>query len=366
MQRYIFLFLMFGMLILPLNLAKASSVEYNSDELLTDRIFSAYDNDISLKIPAGEYSFVKAYIFKKSATNLPDGLSLASQVYDYYIESPEVGDESIFEFTLGYQSSSLKSKNIYLWNYQEKIWQLQLSSINSDNQTVSAKISGRKGKVLVLEANDLESSEAEVNFYNQFWVKLPKTASADKITTQIASFTSLVYPQEKLRASNIYQFDIKSEDKLDLFEPIELSISYQPNNNIRKVIYYWDNNQQNWIALPSWTNYYDGTVSAYTHLPFSRVALFEEPGQFEGEASWYAWKGGNFAASRDYPKGTKIEVTNITKTSNNFGKSVMVTVNDYGPELWTGRIIDLDKVAYSKIGYLSGGVMAVRIEVVDN
>ena len=50
----------------------------------------------------------------------------------------------------------------------------------------------------------------------------------------------------------------------------------------------------------------------------------------------------------------------------NQGKSVIVTINDYGPELWTGRIIDLDKVAFEAIGNLKGGVMPVRIEVVNN
>jgi len=82
-----------------------------------------------------------------------------------------------------------------------------------------------------------------------------------------------------------------------------------------------------------------------------------------GEASWYAYKNGDFAASRDFPKGTKLKVTN-QKTGVDQGKSVIVTINDYGPEIQTNRIIDLDKMAFQKIGNLSDGVMPVKIEVI--
>ena len=61
------------------------------------------------------------------------------------------------------------------------------------------------------------------------------------------------------------------------------------------------------------------------------------------------------AASRDYPKGTYLQVW----TDN---KIVVVRINDYGPEEWTGRKIDLSSYAFSKLASLSRGVIRVRIK----
>ncbi|MFZ2188460.1 MAG: G5 domain-containing protein [Candidatus Moraniibacteriota bacterium] len=80
----------------------------------------------------------------------------------------------------------------------------------------------------------------------------------------------------------------------------------------------------------------------------------------KGQGTWYAWKGGLFAASTTIPKGSYARVTN---TAN--GKSVMVQINDYGPQ-GKGRIIDLDKVAFAKIASLGAGVIGVKVEEVLN
>lgn len=365
MQRYVIFFITVILLILPLNLAFSASIHYSASQLSSGDIFLVYSGDFQIDIPYGQYNSLDVYVFKKSATNLPEELELVSNVYDYYILSPEVNDQSIFNITLSYQSESVKAKNIYKWNNQEKSWEFQPSIADLDNQNVSALIKGRKGKILVLESPTLETDEDEVNYQNQFNLSLPESLATVQATTKIESFSALIYPEEKIRASNIYQFDVKSEQPIDLTEPIKLTVKLQSTESTRKAVYYWDNNQDSWVYLPSWTNYHENSVSAYIHLPFSRIALFEEPNQFVGEASWYAWKGGNFAASRDYPKGTRLKVTNITLGSKNFNKSIIVTINDYGPEEWTGRIIDLDKVAFRQIGYLGGGVMPVRIEVIE-
>lgn len=77
----------------------------------------------------------------------------------------------------------------------------------------------------------------------------------------------------------------------------------------------------------------------------------------KGLASWYAWTGTLACASRDYPKGTYLKVTNPAN-----GKSVIVLVNDYGPQAWTGRIIDLDKVAFAELASIGAGVIDVKVE----
>ena len=63
------------------------------------------------------------------------------------------------------------------------------------------------------------------------------------------------------------------------------------------------------------------------------------------------------AAHKTLPFGTKVKVTNLDN-----GKSVVVRINDRGPYS-KGRVIDLSKVAFSKIASTSKGVTRVKLEV---
>ena len=65
------------------------------------------------------------------------------------------------------------------------------------------------------------------------------------------------------------------------------------------------------------------------------------------------------AAHRTLPFGTNVRVTN---TRN--GKSVVVRINDRGPFV-RGRIIDLSKAAFERIGNTRSGIIQVRLERVD-
>ena len=64
------------------------------------------------------------------------------------------------------------------------------------------------------------------------------------------------------------------------------------------------------------------------------------------------------AAHRTLPFGTKVRVTNL---ENN--RSVVVKINDRGPFI-AGRIIDLTRNAFSRIGNTEQGLIRVRIEVI--
>ncbi len=66
------------------------------------------------------------------------------------------------------------------------------------------------------------------------------------------------------------------------------------------------------------------------------------------------------AAHRELPFGTKVEVTNMLN-----GKSVLVKINDRGPNI-EGRIIDLSKVAFEAISPLSKGIIPISLRVVDD
>lgn len=78
-----------------------------------------------------------------------------------------------------------------------------------------------------------------------------------------------------------------------------------------------------------------------------------------GVASWYAYTGTMACASRMFPKGTWLRVTNREN-----GKQVFVVVNDYGPQRGTGKMIDLDKVAFEKLASIGKGVVEVKVEEV--
>lgn len=92
----------------------------------------------------------------------------------------------------------------------------------------------------------------------------------------------------------------------------------------------------------------------------------------EGIASWYG--GGEklnectangeifnpvtlTCASWDFPFNTKLKVTNSAN-----GKSVIVRVNDRGPNKKLGRAIDLTKHAFSHIADIKKGLVTVKIE----
>lgn len=80
----------------------------------------------------------------------------------------------------------------------------------------------------------------------------------------------------------------------------------------------------------------------------------------KGQGTWYSYQGGMYAASTTIPRGGYARVTN---TAN--GKSIIVQINDYGPQ-GRGRVIDLDKPAFLKLAPLGAGVIGVKVEEVLN
>jgi uncharacterized protein YabE (DUF348 family) len=80
-----------------------------------------------------------------------------------------------------------------------------------------------------------------------------------------------------------------------------------------------------------------------------------------GRASWYAFTGEMKCASVLYPRGTWLRVTNKEN-----GKQIIVQVNDYGPDPGTGKVIDLDKVAFAKLANVWQGVIEVKIEEIES
>lgn len=168
--------------------------------------------------------------------------------------------------------------------------------------------------------------------------------------------------------SDFYEFDFLRDDgnirALVLSKPYTLALKFTGDGTWRKSIRYYDDNRQSWVALPSTTDVAHGYVRAITHLPYSRVAVFEEDVKEEGRASYYThpkYPGQLIAASRDYAFGTQLNVQNIEN-----GKSVVVTVRDYGPNaaIHPDRIIDISKTAFAAIGDVARGTLPVRVTTI--
>jgi len=79
-----------------------------------------------------------------------------------------------------------------------------------------------------------------------------------------------------------------------------------------------------------------------------------------GAATWYSNGNDLTCASLDFAHGKYLRVTNRAN-----GKSVIVLVNDSGP-YGKGRVIDLNKKAFQKIGDIGAGVINVKVEEILN
>jgi len=162
------------------------------------------------------------------------------------------------------------------------------------------------------------------------------------------------------RLSKIYQFEFKNKKAYDNHKPYYIQMSYEEDSDEYKKVFFFDKNYNTWRPLPTQDFPEEKFVRSLIHLPFARIAVFSFPDTMtSGKASWYAYRGGLFAASPDYPKGSRLRVHNREN-----GKFVDVVVNDYGPDrsIHPDRPIDLDKVAFSKIADLSDGVVDVFVE----
>ena len=167
-------------------------------------------------------------------------------------------------------------------------------------------------------------------------------------------------PWQFEKISNIYQFEFKNKNAYDNHKPFYIQFHYEDLDGGYKQVYFYDKNFASWRPLPTKDYPEEKFVRSLIHLPYARIAVFSDNEKMtSGEASWYAYKGGNFAASPDFPKGSILRVTNLHND-----KHVDVVVNDYGPDrsIFPDRAIDLDKLAFAKISPIGAGIIDVKIE----
>ena len=179
----------------------------------------------------------------------------------------------------------------------------------------------------------------------------------------LAPGSKMAPPTGMQMASKIYQFDLKPSADVKFAKDFWFSIKYDQIDYFRKNLYYYDENAKQWKGIKAIVSDGASKLIAKFSLPYAKVAILEDISiMTEGTASWYKYKGCNCAASPDYPKGTKLKVTNIDN-----GKSVVVKVNDWGPDrsVHPNRVIDLDIVAFKQIAKKSAGLCKVKVEPAD-
>jgi len=182
----------------------------------------------------------------------------------------------------------------------------------------------------------------------------------------IQIYEKLPLPWQLDKISNIYQFEFRNKKAYDNHKPFYIQFSYLEPSDTYKQVYFFDKNHKTWRPLPTRDFPSEKFVRSRIHLPFARIAVFSNPHVMtEGHASWYAYKGGNFTASPDFPRGSKLRIYNLDERNEaKYDAFVDVTVNDYGPDrtLHPDRVIDLDKIAFNRIASLGAGTVRVRVE----
>ncbi len=216
---------------------------------------------------------------------------------------------------------------------------------------------------LILSEEAYANNNLELSFFSEKFNLFFPEESLNKETKIIAKkiLSPFDWPWNFSPLTEVYEFDLENRGaSYNKEKPIRVKIYFSENKPYYKNIYFFDSNANSWRQLPSKENFKESYVEATINFSFSRLAiLYNDKVDLEGEASWYAFKGGDFAASADFPRGSKIRVYNI---ENN--KYVDVTINDYGPNrtLFPNRIIDLDRAAFNKIASPGAGLINIRLE----
>lgn len=195
-----------------------------------------------------------------------------------------------------------------------------------------------------------------VNFAKREFYQVNSTATDDETASRITVDWSL--PEGKEIISPIYEFDIKgAADLYNPEKPLWLRMHYPTASQENKGVYFYDKGRKEWIPIPVTNTKSDQSLRAAIHLTYAPMAVLADVIPTVGEASWYKYHGCLCAASRHYPNGSLLQVTHV-KTGN----QVVVEVNDYGPEAWTERLIDLDVVAFERLVPRTWGITQVVVK----
>jgi serine-type D-Ala-D-Ala endopeptidase (penicillin-binding protein 7) len=216
---------------------------------------------------------------------------------------------------------------------------------------------------LVLIEETYVNNNLEISFFSDEFKLFFPTSSLNKETKVVAKkiLAPFDWPWNFSPLTDVYEFDLENRgESYNREKPINIKIYYGEDKPYYKNLYFFDSNANLWRELPSRDNFKEAYVEAKIHFSYSRLAiLYNDKVDLEGEASWYSFRNGNFAASADFPRGSKIRVYNLEND-----KYIDVTINDYGPDrkVFPNRIIDLDKIAFNQIASPGAGLINIRLE----
>lgn len=182
-----------------------------------------------------------------------------------------------------------------------------------------------------------------------------------RVSRDVPMNTSVIpYPYRHTPASAIVSFELDDPAVYTGVSPFIIELPFASGSYYPKYMYRVDEKKELWMRASAGTPDAQGTLRVDIRSAAGRVGVFEHTGLMSvGRASWYRFKACDCSASPDFPKGTRLKVTNLEN-----GASVVVTVNDWGPErdIFPDRVVDLDATAFAKIGRTTLGTLSVSIE----
>jgi len=232
----------------------------------------------------------------------------------------------------------------------EKIEQPTIYSLRLDEATVV------KGYTFISPDNDFKVGVVDQAVIEPITVRFKQIPDSHMLTPLEYS------PGEQ--ASLIWEFDLLADDGSigELKKPIYVAVGITNEKMNRKVMYYWDKGHNMWRALPSSIDLENKLIRSVIHLPYARLALFDEPDAttYEAYASWYptelTTRNELGCASNVYPMNTALWVCRLDDLS----KCTITRVISRGPYV-DGRVVDLTKSAFENIGNPRGGILGVRV-----
>ena len=226
--------------------------------------------------------------------------------------------------------------------------------------TLRGAISARRGRdyFVRLDAPTIAKGYTVTAFDNAIKLSLVPGILSEQTGVQVREIEEMDEPWNLERVSPIYEFEFYNKAAYDVSHPFYIELKTDKQSAQYKQVFFYDKNYGSWRPLPTRDQAPEQFVRSLIHLPYARIAVFAYPDTLiSGEASWYQHKGGLYAASPDFPKGSRLRVHN---SSN--GKFVDVIVNDYGPDQASFACHRSDRVAFNKLASPGAGVITVRVE----
>lgn len=229
----------------------------------------------------------------------------------------------------------------------------QETTLPPDNPAVSLR----------LDSSVVEKGYTISEFDGRLKVILGPQVLAQETAVDLKKVEAQDIPWRLELSSDVFQYEFSNKGALDAKKLFLIQLSTTSATPYLKQIFMYDAVLRTWRPLSPVSGPDSTSVRASISLPSAHVAVFSYPDILAtGDASWYAHKKGDFAASPDFPAGSRLRVHN---TEN--GKYVDVTINDFGPDRsrFPRRVVDLEKRAFSKIASLGDGIISVRIEPLE-